>query len=107
MTWSSKHSLKGDEEIKRDIGSSMEIARGLVILSTTECTSILEAKNWLQTSSFQKILFHNQSSIFMIEKDILLNNSTNLKQNFSTKKKDFFKKKTTTTIKTATTTTIV
>ena len=45
MTWSGKHSLKGDEEIKRDIGSSMEIARGLVILSTTECTSILEAKN--------------------------------------------------------------
>ena len=93
MTWSSKHSLKGDEEIKRDIGSSMEIARGLVILSTTECTSILEAQNWLQNSSFQKILFHNQSSIFMIEKDILLNNSTNLKQNFSTKKKGFFSKK--------------
>lgn len=30
MTWNSKHSSKGDEQVKRDIGSSMEIARGLL-----------------------------------------------------------------------------
>lgn len=30
MTWNSKHSSKGDEQVKRDIGSSMEIAGGLL-----------------------------------------------------------------------------
>ena len=56
----------------------MEIARGLAIQSTIEHPSFLKEKNWLQNNSFKKKLV--QQSIFMTERVILINNSTNLKQ---------------------------
>ena len=43
------------QNVKHDIGPTMDIARGLVSQSTIEYPSFLEASNWLQNSSFQKI----------------------------------------------------
>ena len=60
-----------------NIGPTMEIARGFVIQSTNEYPNFLKARDWLQNKSFQDIL---SQSFFILEKVILTNYSTNLKQ---------------------------
>ena len=55
IPWNRKHSLKGHEQAKRDVGFPTEIARGLVI----QYPSFLQARNRFQNSSLKKSLFHN------------------------------------------------
>ena len=48
------------KQVQRDIGPTMDIARGLIIQSTIENSSFLEVNNSLQNISFQNFSFYDQ-----------------------------------------------